>query len=106
MLLPQAQGPDSSASWARVKQVPIPMPPVDGAHALKRKLVWGGGGGAADCITPPPFILAQVGSVTGRAREGSSVLGSCGFILAMGSMESDHVGTVGVLCTGKSPRFC
>lgn len=83
------------------------MPPVDGAHALKRKLVWEGGGGAAGCILPPPpFILAQIGLVTGRAREGSSyILGSCGSILAMGSMGNDHVGTVGVLCTGKPTRF-
>lgn len=84
--------------------MPIPMPPVDGAHALRRKIVWGGAG-RWQLTVSPFFILAQIGSVTGRAREGSSyVLGSCGSILAMGSMGSDHAGTVGALCTGKSQR--
>lgn len=51
-ILPQAQGPDPGACWARVKWVPSPMPPVDGALVLGWKIVWGGGWRGRLAVSP------------------------------------------------------
>lgn len=80
---PQSQGPDPGTSWARLKQVPCPTLPADGALILGRALAWGGGSGEGCCLCP--LYSCMAGLVTcGRAREGSSyVLGPWDSILPM-----------------------
>lgn len=63
---PQAQSPDPGTSWARLKQVPRPMLPADGALTLGRALAWGGQGGESCWLCPLYSFMA--GLVTcGRA---------------------------------------